>query len=258
MERLQKVLAKAGVASRRGADRLIAEGRVKVDGKPAVVGMKVDPETQKIMVNGKPIGQAETTVVYLFHKPVDVVTTLSDPQGRRSLSHFLDKVKERVFPVGRLDRDASGLLLLTNDGRLAQALMHPRHHVDKTYLVGVRGRADTKALKKLAAGVMIGERLTAPARVNLVERQGREAMIALTIHEGRYHQVKRMCKQVGLVVNELKRISVGPLELGSLPPGRMRPLKPGEVKKLRLALEQESTRKKPRDGGRSRPPRQGG
>ncbi len=209
---------------------------MEVDGRPARLGQKVDPTSQRITLDGRPIGPTERKATYLFHKPVGVITTLSDPQGRPSLADYTAGLKERVFPVGRLDGDASGLLILTNDGELAQRLLHPSYGVDKTYLVEVRGRCDTKALKKLASGVMIGDRPSAPAKVELIERRGKEAIISLTIHEGRRHQVKRMCKQVGLVVTNLKRLRVGPLELGRLKPGRMRRLTGRELNRLKKAV----------------------
>lgn len=234
-ERLQKVLARAGVASRRGAEKLIADGRVKVDGRPARLGESVDQRKQRITVDGRELERPEGTIYYMFHKPVGVVTTLSDPQKRPAVGDYTSGLKERVFPVGRLDRDASGLLILTNDGRLAQRLLHPKHGVDKTYLVEVRGRCDTKALRLLAKGVPLGDRISAPARVELIDRKGKEAVISLTIHEGRHHQVKRMCKQVGLVVVGLKRVRLGPIELGALQPGRMRKITGRNLARLKSA-----------------------
>jgi 23S rRNA pseudouridine2605 synthase len=206
MERIQKILAEAGVCSRRAAEKLIRQGRVSVGGETASLGHK------------------------------GVITTLNDPQGRPCLADYLRRHPTRLYPVGRLDNDASGLLVLTNDGQLAQRLMHPSYGVKKTYLVAVRGRADQTALTRLKEGVMVGDRPTAPATVKLLESRGKNALLSLTIHEGRHHQVKRMCSQVGLVVEELKRIKVGPLSLKDLEPGKMRPLKKEELARLKKAV----------------------
>jgi len=236
MDRLQKILAQAGLSSRRGAEKLIRQGRVTVAGQPARLGQKADRETDDIRLDGRPIRPAQPQAVYLFHKPQGVITTLSDPQGRPCLADYLTGLELRLFPVGRLDRDASGLLILTNDGRLAQRLSHPRHETAKTYLVQVRGRADAGALRKLAQGIVLGDRLTGPAQVELLQSQARRARLRLTIREGRNHQVKRMCRRVGLVVEELQRVAVGPLELGDLRPGQMRPLRPEESARLEKTL----------------------
>ncbi|MEW5726164.1 MAG: pseudouridine synthase [Thermodesulfobacteriota bacterium] len=235
-ERLQKLLAQAGVASRRAGERLILEGRVTVNGQAAVLGQKADGDRDDIRLDGRPIKPLARTTTYIFHKPRHVLTTLRDPQGRPSLADFLRNLPERVFPVGRLDGDATGLLILTNDGELAQRLIHPRFKVDKTYQVLVRGRADEAALTALRQGVLVGERPTSPAKVSVLRKMGRRTVLSLTIHEGRHHQVKRMCSQVGLKVEELTRVAVGPLSLGDLPAGRMRPLTPAELAGLRRAL----------------------
>ena len=153
-----------------------------------------------------------------------------------SPADYLRRLPTRLYAVGRLDSDASGLLILTNDGQLAQRLMHPSYGTNKTYLVTVRGRADKTALNRLKDGVMVGDRPTAPAKVSLLQSQGKNALLSLTIHEGRHHQVKRMCSQVGLVVEELKRIKVGPLSIRDLGPGQMRPLKKEELVKLKKAV----------------------
>ncbi len=235
-QRIQKILAEAGVCSRRAAEDLIRQGRVTVDGRVATLGQKADLKDD-IRLDGRPL-QPQPTETYLFHKPKGVITTLNDPQGRASLAPYVQELGGRVYPVGRLDANASGLLLLTNDGQLAQRLLHPRFEVDKVYDVRVRGRADEAALNKLAAGVMVGRRLTAPAQVQLLFRRGKSARLRLIIHEGRHHQVKRMCAQVGLRVEELRRVRFGPLRLKGLRPGQMRLLEAGEVAALKKAVGQ--------------------
>jgi len=232
-ERLQKVLAKAGVCSRRAAEDLIRQGRVTVDGQSAHLGQRADPARADIRLDGRPLGSVQAKAVYLFHKPKGVVTTLDDPQHRPCLKEHVSHLPERVFPVGRLDQDASGLLILTNDGDLTQRLIHPSHKVDKTYLVKVRGRADEAALASLRSGVLIGDRPSAPAQVKLIRHWPKGALLRLTIHEGRHHQVKRMCGQVGLRVEELSRIRVGPLDLKDLGPGEIRRLSQAQTARLK-------------------------
>jgi len=248
MERLQKILAQAGLCSRRAAERLLEEGRVTVNGLPARLGQKADPVKDDIRLDGTPVRPVRSTSVYLFHKPKGVVTTLSDPQGRSCLADFLAGSKERLFPVGRLDFDASGLLVLTNDGDLAQRLSHPRHETEKTYLVEVTGWLDKKAVRRLSRGLLLDERSTGPAYVKPLKRTQEGSRFLLTIHEGRHHQVKRMCRRVGLVVRELKRIRVGPFELGDLEPGQMRPAREEELK----LLERPTPKPGPRDPGKGR------
>jgi 23S rRNA pseudouridine2605 synthase len=241
LERLQKIISRAGFCSRRAAERLLQEGRVTVNGLPAKLGQKADPKKDDIRLDGKPVKPIRAKAVYLFHKPKGVVTTLSDPQGRPCLADFLAGTEERLFSVGRLDFDASGLLILTNDGDLAQRLSHPSHETQKTYLVEVRGWLDKKAVRRLEKGILLGERPTEPAFVKPLKRSRDGSRFLLTIHEGRHHQVKRMCRRVGLVVDELKRIRVGPFELGDLAPGKMRTARKEELELL--------------DGGAQRPRR---
>jgi 23S rRNA pseudouridine2605 synthase len=237
MERLQKILAEAGLCSRRAAENLIRQGRVTVGGQVATLGQKADPAADDIRLDGRPVAKSSAKAVFLFHKPKKVVTTLKDPQGRPCLAQFLAGFKERLFPVGRLDYDTAGLLILTNDGDLAQRLAHPRFGAAKTYLVTVRGRVDERALGRLKEGVILGERPTAPARVEVVERRVRGAVLRLTIHEGRNHQVKRMCRRVGLVVADLVRLQIGPLALGDLAEGQLRPATAEEMRRLGRLME---------------------
>ncbi len=236
-ERLQKILAQAGVASRRAAERMILDGRIRVNSEVVTeLGTKADIEQDVIEVDGVVIGSAEEKVYFAFYKPVGFLTTMKDPQGRPTVAQFLKDLGSRVYPVGRLDGDAEGLLLLTNDGDLAARLMHPRHHVSKTYRVKVRGVPSEDALRRLSAGtIMLGDRPAAPTEVYPIKTGPDRAWLKLVLHEGRHHQVKRMCSQIGHPVLKLKRTAFGPVELGRLKPGEVRPLKKDEVKALMAA-----------------------
>ncbi len=236
-ERLQKILAAAGVASRREAEKIITAGRVRVNGKIVTeLGSKYDPARARISVDGKAI-KAESKAYYMFYKPRGVVTTMNDPQNRRSIASFVGELPERVFPVGRLDYNTEGLLILTNDGELAQALMHPSHEVNKTYLVKVVGLTKNSDLDKLRIGVNLEDGMTAPATVNLRNRDmdANCTLFDITIHEGRNRQVRRMCDAIGYPVRELKRIKMGPLQLSDIGRGKIRELSPQEIVALKKA-----------------------
>ena len=238
-ERLQKILAAAGVASRREAEKIITAGRVRVNGKVITeLGSKFDPDRVRIAVDGKPI-KAETKAYYLFYKPRGVVTTMSDPQNRRSIADFVQDLPERVFPVGRLDYNTEGLLLLTNDGALAQALMHPSPEVNKTYLVKVPGIVPDEKFDMLRIGVKLEDGMTAPAVVNLrtCDHEHNFTLFDITIHEGRNRQVRRMCDAIGFPVRELKRIKLGPLTLSNLSRGKFRELSDSELAALKKAAK---------------------
>ncbi len=198
--------------------------------------MRADPYKDRIAIDGKQIPQPEPPVYLVLHKPVGVVTTLDDPDGRRTVADLLRRVRQRVFPVGRLDYQSSGLLLLTNDGELALRLTHPRYHVDKTYRVKVHGCPDDRALARLRRGIRLEDGKTAPARVRIVHQVGRKTWLEMTISEGKNHQIRRMCEAVRLPVDKLQRISIGPLQLGKLPPGESRRLTEPELAKLRRAV----------------------
>ena len=234
-ERLQKVLAAAGLGSRRACEELIAEGRVTVDGEVAVLGRRVDPETARIMVDGVPVGVRPGAVYYLFNKPAGVVTTASDPQGRPTVVDLVPP-EPRVFPVGRLDADSEGLLLLTNDGDLAHRLTHPSFGVEKEYLAEVEGAPSRGALRRLREGVELDDGPTAPARVALVAPNA----VRIAIHEGRKRQVRRMCAAVGHPVVRLVRTRIGPLADRRLAPGHWRRLTPAEVRALERAAVDSS------------------
>lgn len=223
--RLQKALARAGVASRRAAEELIVAGRVTVNGVVTdQLGVRVDPERDDIRLDGRRVA-AEAPVVFKLHKPRGVVSSVSDPQGRPTVRALLTDVRERVYPVGRLDADTTGLILLTNDGELANRIMHPRYEVSKVYQATVVGAVSAGALRALATGVRLDDGLTAPAQVRRLEG-GAEGTtrLELRLHEGRNRQVRRMCEAVGHPVIALHRTRVGPIGLGPLGAGQYAPL----------------------------------
>ena len=230
-ERLQKVLARVGIGSRRVCEDLIAEGRVLVDGEMAGLGRRVDPETALIEVDGAPVGVRPDLVHYVLNKPAGVVTTADDPQGRPTVVGLVPD-EPRVFPVGRLDVDTEGLLLLTNDGELAHRLTHPSYGVEKEYVAEVEGLPTRAVLRRLREGVELDDGPTAPARATLVD----PSVVRLTIHEGRNRQVRRMCEAVGHSVVRLIRTRIGPLADRSLAPGAWRELTGAEVRSLQRAV----------------------
>jgi 23S rRNA pseudouridine2605 synthase len=230
-ERVQKVLARAGYGSRRAAEDLIRAGRVTVDGRVALLGDRVDPDAGHVTVDGVPVPTAPNLVYYLLHKPTGVVTTAQDPQGRPTVVELVPP-DPRVFPVGRLDYDTAGLLVLTNDGTLAQLLTHPRHGVAKTYLAEVAGDPTRGALRRLRDGVALDDGPTAPARVRVVGARGDATALEVTIHEGRNRQVRRMCDAIGHPVRRLVRTRVGPVRDDRLQPGAWRTLTVEEVRAL--------------------------
>jgi 23S rRNA pseudouridine2605 synthase len=236
--RLQKVIADAGVASRRKAEELIRQGRVTVNGRVSIeMGLKVDPVKDHVKVDGRHLKPAAPKAYVILNKPKDVLTTLAGPgeEDRPTVQHLLRGIKQRVFPVGRLDYDTEGLLLLTNDGELAQRLLHPRYHVPKTYLVKVKGVLEDAHIRALETGVRISDGRTGPAHAKKVRKTEENSWIELTIYEGRTHQVKRMLEAVGHPVLKLKRLRFGPLTLGTLPIGQYRFLTDPEIHRLKAA-----------------------
>lgn len=232
-ERLQKIIAAAGITSRRAAEELILNGRVAVNGVVVTeLGSKADPASDLITLDGKPIKPAEKLYYVLLHKPAGYVTSLKDPQGRHLVTELVTDIPERLFPVGRLDYNSEGLLLLTNDGGWANRLMHPRHQVDKEYHVRVRGKVDPQQLKRLAEGVELEDGPTAAATVRLLRNEQLNDWLSITIREGRNRQVRRMCAAVGLFVVRLRRIRYGNLTLGGLQPGEHRLLSKEEAQAL--------------------------
>jgi 23S rRNA pseudouridine2605 synthase len=230
-ERVQKVLARAGFGSRRACEELIAAGRVTVDGVVARLGDRVDPAHGALALDGVPVPTRPGLVYYLLNKPTGVVTTASDPQGRRTVVELVP-ASPRVFPVGRLDYDSEGLLLLTNDGDLAQLLTHPRYGVDKTYLAEVEGVPTPATLRRLREGVELDDGRTAPARAHLVQPGPETSAIEVVIHEGRNRQVRRMCEAVGHPVRRLVRTNIATLRDPDLGPGAWRDLTPAEIRAL--------------------------
>jgi len=231
LERLQKVLAKAGVASRRGAEELIRQGKIRVDGSVVTeMGTKVDPEIQNIECDGVALASQEKKIYILLHKPSGYLSTVYDPQGRPIVTDLLKNIKERVYPVGRLDLETEGALLLTNDGGLAQKILHPSHEVNKTYVAKVKGLPGKKRLDALSRGIELEGRKTWPASIEVLKTKAQATTIQITIHEGRKRQVRKMFEAIGHPVLELKRIAYGQLGLGDLGPGKYRFLTPGDIK----------------------------
>jgi len=230
-ERLQKVLAHAGVASRRAVEDMISAGRVSVNGAPARLGQKVDPAKDRVEVDGSRVPVQADLVWYLINKPIGVVSTASDPQGRPTVLDLID-APARVWPVGRLDVDSEGALIVTNDGELTHRLTHPRYEVPKTYLAEVAGGVGEQALRALVRGVELDDGPARATRVQLVDRRPGTLLVEITIAEGRNRQIRRMVEAVGGRVTRLVRVSFGPLMLGRLKPGTARRLGPVEVRSL--------------------------
>ena len=257
MDRLQKILSHAGIASRRAAEKLIAEGRVTVNGQPVVeMGTKADPARDDIRVDGRRVKGPERLRYILLYKPPGYVTTRSDPQRRPTVMDLIGGVREYVYPVGRLDFDTEGLLLLTNDGDLAAVLTHPRHEVERTYQAHVAGMPDEDAIDRLRRGIPLDGRRTHPADVIVLNKRphDREGILLITIREGRNRQVRRMLEAVGHPVRKLRRTKIGPLSDRHLRPGEWRDLSAKEVAALQSAAPAatQSRATKPVRGRRSR------
>ena len=235
--RINKYLAGAGVAARRKIDEMIEKGKVRVNGKKAVLGLKVDPEVDEIEVDGEKISGGSLKVEKLYiilNKPRGVVSTVTDTHERKTVLDYIESDK-RLYPVGRLDYESEGLILLTNDGDLANKLMHPRYHIPKTYLVSVIGGLGDKKLYALRNGVRLTDGKTAPAVVEIVSKGGRQTTLKMVISEGRNRQIRRMAEKLHLHVSKLKRVEIGPIILGDLTSGKWRELTPKEVESLKAA-----------------------
>jgi 23S rRNA pseudouridine2605 synthase len=242
-ERLQKIISAAGVASRRAAEEFIVEGRVRVNGKVVTeLGAKADPNKDHIKVDGKLINPKQPQTYIMLNKPTGYVTTMSDPEGRPTVQDLLKGVKVRVYPVGRLDYNTEGLLLMTNDGDFAHLITHPSHELPKTYLAKIKGVLDDKAVHELEKGVYLEEGKTAPAKVKKVRKEETNSWVEITIHEGRKRQVRRMFDRMGRSVIRLKRIRTGNLSLGNLPEGKFRHLTTAEVTALREMAQKTGLR----------------
>ena len=232
-ERLQKIIAQAGLASRRAAESMILAGRVTVDGQTITeLGGKFDSSSQLICVDGKPLTLAEENVYFLLNKPKGYLSTAKDERGRRTVLDLLPEVKERVYPLGRLDNNTEGLLLISNDGRLMNGLLHPRYKVDKTYVARVSPVPTENALDKLRKGIRLEDGLTAPAVVKLLTLAADAAKVEITIHEGRNRQVRRMFAAIGADVKALKRVQFAGLTLAGVKRGAYRPLTADEINEL--------------------------
>jgi 23S rRNA pseudouridine2605 synthase len=261
-ERLQKLLSAAGVASRRAAEALIRAGRVTVNGTPVTeLGARADPDRDVIAVDGEVLQAAPRRTIVL-HKPRGVVTTLADPRGRATVGDLVRELPTRLYPVGRLDLQTAGLLLLTNDGALAAGLLHPRRRVERVYHAKVRGSPAPAALRRLLAGVRLEDGPAAVAAVRVVARLPTKTWLAVTVREGRHHLVRRLCAAIGHPVEKLVRVRFGPLRLGHLPPGAWRDLTPAELAALRAAAGLPATasaaaapREREQRPRRSSPPR---
>jgi pseudouridine synthase len=238
--RLNKYLAQAGVASRREVDRMIAEGKIKVNGQLIqTLGHKIDDEKDRVEVGGKTIEREEETVYLILNKPPGYLVTLKDPYKRSTVKELLPALKQRIFPVGRLDYDSEGLLLLTNDGELAHRLAHPRYEVTKTYLVEVQGVPDSSKISRLEKGIFLEGKKTAPARIARLRGSSKKTLLRVEIYEGRKREVKRMFEAIGHRVLHLKRVSFGSVRLGTLKTGTWRFLTHKEVRDLKSKVKIE-------------------
>lgn len=241
--RLQKIIADAGLASRREAERLIEAGLVQVNGRVVrELGTRADPKIDHVKVRGRMLPRPAPKVYLALHKPAGVVTTMRDPEGRPTVADLVKGVRPRVYPVGRLDWDAEGILLLTNDGDLAATLAHPGSHVYKVYEVKVKGTPSRRALESLASGPMLEDGPAMPAYVRFLRRADHNAWIEITVREGRTHLVKRMCEAVEHPALKIRRVRFGAVGLGDLPRGATRPLTDKEVKALRTMAEKAAAR----------------
>ncbi|MCL6638713.1 MAG: rRNA pseudouridine synthase [Firmicutes bacterium] len=243
MERLQKFMARAGVASRRRCEEMIASGMVRVNGRTVTEpGTKVDPSRDRVEVGGERLPAGAQKKVYLaLYKPRGYVTTLHDDRGRKTVTDLIKNVQERIYPVGRLDYDSEGLLLLTNDGDFAYTMTHPKHQVPKKYKVRVKGMPSPASLERLASGMMLDDGPTAPAAVRLLGERDGNALLEITIFEGRNRQVRRMCEEIGHPVLRLVRERIGTVVLDGLRPGQYRPLSRRELADLKKMAEEKKT-----------------
>lgn len=235
-ERVQRALARAGFGSRRACEELIAAGRVTLNGRVVTLGDRVDAETDRLAVDGVGVGLDPSLRYFALHKPRGVVTSMRDERGRPDIRTYLPEEGPRVFPVGRLDRDSEGLLLLTNDGELANRLLHPRYGIEKEYLAEVEGAATERHLSQIRSGVVLEDGPAHAATARLVARAGGRSAVRLTMTEGRKREVRRLLASVGLPVTRLVRLRVGPVRLGRLAPGALRALSPQEVRALARAV----------------------
>ncbi|MHB8881028.1 MAG: pseudouridine synthase [Thermodesulfovibrionales bacterium] len=235
-QRLQKILSEMGIASRRKAEEIIVEGRVTVNGRIAVIGTKADPSRDHIKLDGKLLTTTEKKVYYILNKPRGVVTSLSDPEGRPTVKDFLRGIRQRVYPVGRLDYDSEGMLILTNDGDLAFGIMHPSKKIPKTYLVKIKGVLAPESLEKLRHGIRLDRTVTAPAKVKPLRKTQQNSWVEFVIYEGKKRQIRRMLERVGHSVIRLMRVRIDGVEMGELSPGAYRRMLPAEIDRLKSEI----------------------
>ena len=240
--RLQKMMADCGVASRRKAEEMIAQGRVKVNGRPAKIGDKVDPRKDLVTVDDERIGTGDKKVYIMLHKPRGFITTMSDEKDRKCVAELVAEIPERVYPVGRLDKDSEGILLMTNDGNFANTISHPSGHVPKLYRVTVRPAVTEDMLTQMSVGMVIDGQKTAPCTVRVIQEEKGRVVLEIVLNEGRNRQIRKMCEQLGLEVARLKRVSIGSVKLGMLQPGQYRELTPEEVQRLMAASRKAKER----------------
>ena len=233
--RISKYLSEQGIMSRRTADEEISAGRVSVNGKTAELGQKIDPGSDVVTYKGKPVGGEVRKVCIMLNKPRGYITTMEDERGRKCVADLVSDVGVRLYPIGRLDRDSEGLLLLTNDGELANMLTHPKYHKPKVYTVKVRGEVDEKTIERLGRPFNIDGYITKPAEVKKLGEADGITSLSIRLFEGRNRQIRKMCDKCSLEVAELRRISIGEIRLGELPSGKWRQLDPAQIKKLKGA-----------------------
>lgn len=242
-ERLQKYIAECGESSRRRAEELIAAGHVQVNGVVAQIGQSITPGKDKVTIDGKSLVRSRSKIYIALNKPRGYVTTLDDELGRRCVTELVKGINTRIYPVGRLDMGSEGLLVLTDDGVFANALMHPKHHVPKVYHVSVRPGITSQQINRLENGIELDGKVTAPTKVQVISHDAEKAVIEITLFEGRNRQIRRMCEELGLKIARLSRVAIGNLHMGGLRPGQWRLLEPKEVSSL-LRLSGVITMKK--------------
>ncbi len=249
--RLQKLLAESGLCSRRKAEEVIRAGRVAVNGRTASIGDSALPGKDVVTVDGQRLAQGPEAHIYLaLHKPRGFVTTMADERGRKCVAQLVADAGARVYPVGRLDKDSEGLLLLTNDGAFAQLATHPSSHVAKTYRVTVRPGVTEEQLGRISTGIELDGQMTAPAKVKVLQQERGRAVLEIVLYEGRNREIRRMCEALGLEVARLKRTAIGPVRLGMLPQGKYRELTKEEVQGVAAGARRSASRKQGKAGGR--------
>ncbi len=256
--RIHKVLSDNGIASRRAAERMIEEGRIAVNGRRAVIGQDIDPTKDIVFIDGERVYFAKKSKKYyiMLNKPRGYVTTMSDELGRRCVAELVEDIGTRVYPIGRLDKDSEGLLMLTNDGDFANMIMHPSHHIAKTYRVTVRPDITEDQLIALTTGVTLDDGVTTlPAQVQVESKEPGRVVLRMTIFEGKNRQIRRMCEALGLEVARLRRVSIGPVKLGMLQPGKWRELTPAELGAIRGAITVVNPEKNPSHASEVKPRR---